>query len=264
MSKLPTTKRRPSRDLGTVLLEIVDREGGLILSRILREKAQSAPEPSSEGSSLTSRAAVAARTAVSEVQRFGVVEFSRRRTERTLLGVRETWLAAQALPKVLNPLLEAARVRSPGVPTLREKGEVALFSLLFSGSYLGGLFLGLQLPNVDLSLTRQGAPGTGTAVIVHSAPAFTVDTFFRWLVAVVQRTLEHPSIGEEDRRGLRAVETLLETLLNGVTTGVSTQKFVLERLMAARGSRPMLKYALDEQAYRILEMVFRSFGDEPE
>jgi hypothetical protein len=125
---------------------------------------------------------------------------------------------------------------------------VGLKVSLNSVSYLGGVALGLGLPDFNLKFYRRGKPRN--AITLAGAPSFSMDITMRWMSAVLVRTLHHPEATDTHRASLRAVERALHHLLAGMHTGLKAQK---RPVLPEQGD---VGIPLEEPEYRMAEALF--------
>jgi hypothetical protein len=244
-SRLPTRFTSRSSDEGhsrleKVLTEIVEREGAALFLRLLQEKAQSGPAAARP--SLASATRVQIGKLIRGARRINLREAPQQ-------GLALTLKSAQELPTRLQQSVRGARRL---VDVVRQGGiEGAVMGALSSAGYVGGVLLGLQLPDVDYRLKRQGSPKD--EITVHSAPIFSMSVALEWLQAIVARAQMTPRLHPNDRKQIEALQTVLRSLTRGVAQGAS-----LPRLTA---TAPAVHISLEESAFRAADQMFSTLSD---
>ncbi len=91
----------------------------------------------------------------------------------------------------------------------QRRAEMALQTALSSATYLSGLFLGFQLPALDVKFLRKG--DSESSITLHEAPLFSLEITLEWVTTLLQKALAHPDISPEDREYVTKIECFFRT-----------------------------------------------------
>jgi hypothetical protein len=217
-SELPSLQLRRFRELGLILADTVQRDGERILLELLKRRTRDNAEKRSR-LPLTTTIAHRVKGMVEKSRERGWKEISRGSLATIERATWEGWKQARRLPRRLQAGLRHLQAGEPKPPSSR--GEGMLMGIISSASYLGGLAMGFQAPALDLKLTRKGSGES--AIVVHSAPLFSLEVTLEWMSEILRHARLHPQLSPEDKQGLVRAEELMASLSQGVATGAAAR-----------------------------------------
>lgn len=252
-------KPKAGHDAGDLLIEVIQREGLGTLGELLRKRAKGARDLPQTVQSFAGVAFKKLTGLYSEIREEGLSKASKRRAEVTLQQTQASLKKAKQLPATVKGSLVKAKESYQALSGPRERTEYLLSMGLYAASYLGGVYLGYQLPVRDLKLAKRSHPKS--LITLYSAPLFTVELAVEWTKTMVQRALEHPQANDDDKKVLKAAERIFLNLSGGLAAGVAAGEVQTRIIPIARRKKAPLEISLHDDAYRAVEDLFTSIAE---
>lgn len=260
-----SSQRRRVIEVGDLVSQVIQREGAVLFSQIVKEHALRAPRPAEEVPAeapprFSSKKAVGEVSKwLSDVRESGLVPASRGRLQEALGFARRNLETGSALASNWSARLRDIRTLYRDLTSSTERTEFVLLLALSSASFFGGVAVGSQVPRLDVRLFPVGR--RADAITVHSAPLLSLEISLQWVKAVLGRVALSPDLPSTERRRLNAMIRLCDRLSTGIETGVAARERVkkaipfLRRRMAKVRSIP-----LDAQSYQMADALLAALS----
>lgn len=247
MTDTLSTFRAKYLDRASVLRAVLDTQGAALFSKILEERALQAKPEKAEPRSYSDM-----------WRRFRDSSITEHAME---LREKIESAATVAIPAAAANLTEAVRGTFQRVQTSDDKSGEILGLLAGAASTYAGVFMGLNLPSVDVRFFSSDAPEQ--TVVFHSAPRLFAQVSLDWASRILGMAAESKSLTPDDRAFFQLLGRLFDGALSGVVVGTAVRDEIWKSLPGLRGllhteqPLPVDAQSLKLASYWVQEMLRR-------
>jgi hypothetical protein len=240
-----------------VLSETARHEGQILFTELVGKKTRKWRHLPQVTPSFKQNMKEALEKAREELSKDGVFRFTQKQLTNR---IEQTKKRLEELPKALKAEGDQWLVYYENLPTLSDKAEFVGFLILYIGGYVGGTYLGYQLPNQNIRIVLKS--DESKSFTLHSAPLLTLELALEWCIAILDRTLEQPQILDpKEQRRLTEAKQILLNFLHGLSQGASA-KLVTGRKLSPRRWNMTWRLPVELAAFEMVRNLFKNLVDE--
>lgn len=259
MSKVVPSDRHQYRELGEVLIDLIQTEGPVIFRGLVGEKAGALKRTPVFVRSLLSEAKNKASALTHEIAQCGVRPVAQKQVRRALSQVEQAKSLINEFPNKAQQTVTEIIDYYRALPNTVERAEYMASWILSAGSFVGGLGLGLRVPRYDLNLALKG--NRKDQIVLHTFPLFMVQLGLDWVDQLLQLAQSTHQLSPHDIRRVQGLRRVFGSFQGGFSTGALTRDWTRAQLPKFGKKSPSIKKVdLRQDAYKLAESLFATLS----